>query len=201
MLAVKDSAYFTAGSRYSYSNSGYVLLGIIVARASGLPFPGFLNSRIFTPLGMTSTVAHIEGADKVPRRAYGYTPRGGSFVPRDQSVTSATLGDGGIYSNVDDLTRWDHALDAATLVDSATLRLATTPPTLPGGAATEYGFGWFVDTYRGARRWRHTGETSGFRNAILRFPERRLTVIVLTNRSSGEPQAIAEHIADRLLFR
>jgi len=201
LVASKDSVYFPAGTQYRYSNSGYVLLGMIVARASGMPLPAFLRTRIFTPLAMNATVMHVEGSDTVPRRGYGYSPRGGSFVQTDQSVTSATLCDGGIYSNVDDLARWDQALERNTLVDSATMRLATTPPQLPAGAVTEYGFGWFVDQYRGLKRWRHTGETSGFRNAILRFPDRRLTIVILTNRSSGEPQAIAERIADRLLFR
>jgi CubicO group peptidase (beta-lactamase class C family) len=203
LLASKDSLYFPAGSQYRYSNSGYVLLGVIVARVSGMSFPEFLRTRIFQPLGMRATVAHVERSDTVPRRAYGYSPRGGAFVQTDQSVTSATLGDGGIYTNVDDMTRWDQALSGGDtpLVDAATLELATTPPQLPAGADTQYGFGWFVDRYRGEKRWRHTGETSGFRNAIQRFPGRRLTVIVLTNRSSGEPAAIAERIADRLLFR
>jgi len=194
LLGSKDSLYFPAGSQYRYSNSGYVLLGLIVARVSGTTFPEFLQSRIFRPLGMSASVAHVEGSDTVPRRAYGYSPRGGTFVPTDQSVTSATLGDGGIYTNVDDMVRWDQALYGDTaLVDVA--------PQLPGGADTTYAFGWFVDGYRGEKRWRHTGETSGFRNAIQRFPHRRLTIIVLTNRSSGEPAAIVERIADRLLFR
>ncbi len=201
LMASKDSLYFEAGSEYRYSNSGYVLLGMIVVRASGMTLPDFLRARIFEPLAMHASVAHVEGADTVPRRAYGYSPSGGAFVQTDQSVTSATLGDGGIYTNIDDMTRWDQALYATQLVDAAALRLATTPPELPRGAATRYGFGWFVDSYRGERRWRHTGETSGFRNAIQRFPGRRLTVVVLTNRSSGEPAAIAERIADRLLFR
>lgn len=201
MLAARDSVYFPAGARYRYSNSSYVLLGLIVERASGLSFAEFLARRIFTPLGMASTVAHVEGNDTIAHRAYGYSPRAGGFVETDQSVTSATLGDGGIYSNVDDLARWDRALSGTALVDAAALELATTPPALPGDSVTEYGFGWFVDAYRGERRWRHTGETSGFRNAIQRFPGRHLTVVVLTNRSSGEPGAIAERIADRLLFR
>jgi len=194
LLASKDSLFFPAGTRYRYSNSGYVLLGTIVERVSGMAFPDFLQARIFQPLGMSASVAHVEGSDTVPRRAYGYSPRGGTFVPTDQSVTSATLGDGGIYTNVDDMVRWDRALYGDTaLVDAA--------PQLPGGADTEYAFGWFVDRYRGEKRWRHTGETSGFRNAIQRFPRRRLTIIVLTNRSSGEPGAVVERIADRLLFR
>ena len=201
LLGSKDSLYFTAGSEYRYSNSGYVLLGMIVARASGMTLPEFLRARIFEPLGMHASVVHVEGSDTVPHRAYGYSPKGGTFVQTDQSVTSATLGDGGIYSNIDDLMRWDQALYTTQLVDRATLQLATTPPELPGAATTQYGFGWFVDSYRGENRWRHTGETSGFRNAIQRFPGRRLTVVVLTNRSTGEPAAIAERIADRLLFR
>lgn len=204
LLARKDTLYFPAGSAYRYSNSGYVLLGLIVERVSGVPFPAFLHARIFAPLGMTASVAHVEGADTVPHRAYGYSPHDGSagFVATDQSVTSATLGDGGIYTNVDDLVRWDQALYGEELVDAATLRIATTPPALPGGrgAETQYGFGWFVDRYRNERRWRHTGETSGFRNAIQRFPDRRFTVIVLTNRNGGAPAAIAERIADALLF-
>jgi CubicO group peptidase (beta-lactamase class C family) len=201
LLASKDSLYAAPGTAYRYSNSGYVLLGIIVARVSGMPVPDFLRARIFGPLGMTATVAHVEGSDTVPHRAYGYSPRGGGFEQTDQSVTSATLGDGGIYTNVDDMTRWDRALSETTLVDAAMMQLATTPPVLPRGAPTEYGFGWFIDSYRGEMRWRHTGETSGFHNAILRFPARHFTVIVLTNRSSGEPDAIAERIADRYLFR
>jgi len=203
LLAAKDSLYFRPGTEYRYSNSGYVLLGLIVNRVSGMAFPDFLRTRIFAPLGMSATVAHLEGRDTVPHRAIGYSPRGGEFVETDQSVTSATLGDGGIYTNVDDMVRWDQALygGSTALVDSATLTIATTPPALPGGASTEYGFGWFIDTYRGLPRWRHTGETSGFRNAIQRFPERRFTVIILTNRSSGEPGAIAERIVDRLLLR
>jgi len=191
LLARKDTLYFPAGSTYRYSNSGYVLLGLIVERVSGVSFPEFLRARIFAPLGMTASVAHVEGVDTVPHRAYGYSPAAAGFTQTDQSVTSATLGDGGIYTNVDDLVRWDQALYGEGLVDSATLRLAIVPP---------YSFGWFVDTYRNERRWRHTGETSGFRNAIQRFPDRRFTVIVLTNRNGGEPAAIAERIADALLF-
>ena len=200
LVASRDSLSTPPGVAYRYSNSGYVLLGIIVARVSGMPFPEFLRTQVFAPLGMKSSVAHVEGTDTVPHRAYGYAPRSGSFVQTDQSVTSATLGDGGIYSNVDDLVLWDRALSGETFIDRASLAEATTPPVLPGGPS-EYGFGWFVDRYRGEQRWRHTGETSGFRSAIMRFPERWLTIVILTNRSSGEPQAIGERIADRFLFR
>ena len=197
LLARKDTVYFPPGSAYRYSNSGYVLLGLIVERVSGLAFPAYLREHTFAPLGMTGSVAHVEGMDTVPHRAYGYSPDAGGFKATDQSVTSATLGDGGIYTNVDDLVRWDRMLYS---LPPATLTAMTTPPVLTGGGESQYGFGWFVDSYRGERRWRHTGETSGFRNAIQRFPGRRFTVIVLTNRNGGEPAAIAERIADQLLF-
>lgn len=199
LLAAHDSVYFPAGTRYRYSNSGYCLLALVVERVSGTPFAGFLQERIFSRLGMAGTVAHRDGVDTVPRRAYGYAPDSGGFRPSDQSVTSATLGDGGVYTSVEDLVRWDRALYTNELVDQAALRLATTPPALPGDS-TQYGFGWFVDAYRGVRRWRHTGETSGFRNAIQRYPERRFTVIVLTNRNGGDPATAAERITDLLLF-
>lgn len=199
LLASRDSVYFPAGTKYRYSNSGYCLLALVVERVSGMAFADFLRQRIFAPLGMTRTLAHLAGRDTVPERAFGYTPDSGRFVPSDQSVTSATLGDGGVYTSVDDLVHWDQALYDERLVDRATLTLATSPPVLPGDS-TQYGFGWFVDTYRGRRRWRHNGETSGFTNAIQRFPERRTTIIVLTNRNGGTPWTIAERIADLVLF-
>ena len=199
LLSARDSMNFAPGTHYRYSNSGYCLLALVVERVSGMPFPRFLHERIFAPLGMTSSVAHQDGIDTVPNRAYGFTPDSGRFLPTDQSVTSATLGDGGVYTSALDLVRWDQALYPGGLLDSATLVQATTPPALPSDS-TQYGFGWFIDAYRGVRRWRHTGETSGFRNAIQRFPDRRFTVIILTNRNGGDPATIAERIADQLLF-
>lgn len=199
LLSARDSMNFAPGTRYQYSNSGYCLLALVVERIAKQPFARFLHDRIFAPLAMTSSVAHQDGVDTVPNRAYGYTPDSGRFRPTDQSVTSATLGDGGVYTSVLDLVHWDQALYPGGLMDSATSVQATTPPVLPGDS-TQYGFGWFIDTYKSVRRWRHTGETSGFRNAIQRFPERRFTVIILTNRNGGDPASIAERIADQLLF-
>ena len=199
LLSARDSMNFAPGTHYRYSNSGYCLLALIVERVSKMPFARFLHARIFAPLGMTASVAHQDGIDTVPNRAYGYTPDSGRFLPTDQSVTSATLGDGGVYTSVEDLVHWDHALYPGALMDSATMAQATTPPALPNDS-TQYGFGWFIDTYRGVRRWRHTGETSGFRNAIQRYPDRHFTVIILTNRNGGDPATIAERITDQLLF-
>lgn len=110
LLSRQDRLNFAPGTQYRYSNSGYALLALIVGRASGQDFAAFLQQRIFRPLGMTHTVAHQDGVDTVAARAYGYSRIDGRWQRTDQSTTSAVLGDGGIYSSLDDLARWDAAL-------------------------------------------------------------------------------------------
>jgi len=195
LLQRADSLYFVPGSAYRYSNSGYALLALIVEQASGQPFARFLKERIFTPAGMDATVAFEAGVSSVTSRAFGYTVRGSEALPSDQSSTSAVLGDGGIYSSLRDLTAWDRALDAGTVLRASELRDAWTPMTLTDGTVTRYGFGWFVDRENGTLRLSHHGETSGFTNFILKYPERRLTVIVLTNRRGGVPWDLAARVA------
>ena len=129
-----DTLNFAPGSAYHYSNSAYVLLGLIVQHVSGMPFPKFLHDRIFAPLHMDSTVAYVKGASTVPERAYGYTgDSSGHFTRTDQSSTSATLGDGGIYTSVADMEKWSNALDHATLVDAAAMDEAWSPTMLDDG--------------------------------------------------------------------
>ncbi len=199
ILANTDSTYFPPGSAFRYSNSGYALLSLVVERASGQRFAAFLHDRIFEPLGMVGTVAFEDGISTVPNRAYGHTIAEGHIMRTDQSPTSAVLGDGGVYSSVDDLVKWEDALARGLLLDGALWREATTPARLADGSATEYGFGWRIDRYQGRLRHWHNGETRGFTNAIMRFPDDRLTIVVLTNRSDSEPWGIAERIADLFL--
>ena len=191
-----DTLNFAPGSAYHYSNSAYVLLGLIVAHASGMPFPKFLHDRIFASLHMDSTVAYVKGTSTVPNRAYGYTgDSSGHFSRTDQSSTSATLGDGGIYTSVTDMVKWNDALDHSTLVDAATMHEAWSPTKLTTGKESGYGYGWFVATVNGELQLRHHGESTGFTNAILKYPQRKLTVIVLTNRTGGGPWDMADRIA------
>ena len=182
LLEDQDRTYFPPGTAYRYSNSGYALLALIVERASGRPFAEFLRRRIFQPLGMAGTVAQQEGISTVGHRAFGHSDVNGSWVRTDQSQTSAVLGDGGIYSSIDDLAKWDAALDDGRLLSAESRRLAFTPAMPTDNPAVEYGFGWRIT---GDSLW-HSGETMGFRNVIVRFPERRLAVIVLTNRDDPE---------------
>ena len=191
LLESHDRTYFAPGSGYRYSNSGYALLALIVERASGQSFASFLRDRIFLPLGMHETVAFEQGVSTVANRAYGYSETQGTWVRTDQSPTSAVLGDGGIYSSIDDLARWDAALYDDRLLAAESRRLAFAPATPTEDPEVEYGFGWRIT---GETLW-HSGETIGFRNVIVRYPRRRLTVVVLSNRDGPEPYETARAIA------
>ncbi len=195
LLQRTDSTYFPVGSAYRYSNSGYAVLALIVETMSGQPYATFLRQRIFTPLGMNATVAYEAGVSTVEKRAFGYSVRSTGVVRTDQSSTSAVLGDGGVYSSIRDLITWDRALDDGRLLTREELGLAWTPARLADGTTTRYGFGWFTEREGGALRLSHHGETSGFTNFILKYPERRLTVIVLTNRRGGTPWDLAASVA------
>jgi CubicO group peptidase (beta-lactamase class C family) len=109
LLKQQSSGKFLSGASWAYSNSGYVVLGLVAAKVSGKPFEQVLHDRIFEPLNMRRTVAYVNGKNSVPHRAYGHTKQGGQFIETDQSSTSATLGDGGIYSDLADLAKWDEA--------------------------------------------------------------------------------------------
>ena len=191
LLESEDSAYFKPGTSYRYSNSGYALLALIVERASEKSFATFLHDRIFQPLGMTNTVAYEEGVSTVPNRAFGYTNKSGTWTRKDQSLSSAVLGDGGIYSSIDDLAKWDAALYDSRLLSNESRRLAFSAHTSTDKPDVKYGFGWRIT---GESLW-HSGETSGFRNVIVRYPSRRLTMLILTNRDDSAPYETALAIA------
>jgi CubicO group peptidase (beta-lactamase class C family) len=191
LLEAQNRTYFPPGSAYRYSDSGYALLALIVARVSGGDFASFLRQRIFLPLNMRNTVAYEAGISSVAQRAFGYSLEGGTWVRTDQSLTSSVLGDGGVYSSIDDLERWDAALYGTRLLKPEWLRLAFAPQVATDDPNVSYACGWRVT---GETVW-HSGETLGFRNVIVRWPARHLTVVVLTNRNDPEPYALALSIA------
>lgn len=202
ILKARKGGWFVPGTLWRYSNSGYVVLGLIVAKVSGRPFPAFLKERVFLPLKMTGTVAHVRGRSTVADRAFGYARDGGRWRFADQSPTSATLGDGGVYSSLYNLSLWDEALRRHLLLTEEEMRPALKPvrvpgkgPTGPDGRPADYGFGWFLDPWQGHPRMWHYGETSGFRTAIHRFTADGLTVIVLANRTDVDASALAVKIA------
>jgi CubicO group peptidase (beta-lactamase class C family) len=194
VLEKQPAGKFAPGSKYEYSNSGYVVLGLIVEKVSGKSYPQFLHERIFAPLHMENTVVFVNGVNEVPNRAYGFNKEADKLVEGDQSPTSATLGDGGIYSNLADLAKWDDGLERHTLLSEREMSEAVKP-----GPLKPYGFGWFLDSYQGHARMYHTGGTSGFRTVIERFTDDKVTVIVLCNRTDLDPEKLALAAADIVL--
>ena len=192
LLEREPRLYFAPGSAYRYSNGAYALLALVVERAAGMAYPDFLRERIFRPLNMHDTLAFVEGGPAVPHRAFGYSEIDGHWQRTDQSSTSAVLGDGGIYSTIDDLARWDAALYDDRLLSDASRALAFGPQVEVTGEGYEahYGFGWRIT---GETAW-HSGETIGFRNVIVRWPQRHLTVVLLSNRNDPEPYRTALEI-------
>ncbi len=190
LLEPHDRTLFPPGSAYRYSNSGYALLALVVAKASGRGFPAFLRENIFLPLGMDATLARVDEGPAVAHRAYGHGFDGAAWHRTDQSPTSAVLGDGGIYSSIDDLAKWEAALHDDRLLSAESRRLAFAPHVATDDPAVHYGYGWRVT---GDTLW-HSGETIGFRNVVVRWPARRLAVVVLTNRDDPEPYGLALRI-------
>jgi CubicO group peptidase (beta-lactamase class C family) len=170
---------FAPGDSWSYANTAYNLLGFIIEAASGRPYWQFVSERIFRPLGMLAT------GDRDPRhvirnRANGYEWQQGTLVGRDYDLTDV-FSAGAIVSTVLDLAKWDAALYDERLLKRASLAQIWTPVRLNDGSTYPYGFGWYVESFRGARRLRHNGQTAGFAAAIARYADARLTFIVLTN--------------------
>ena len=196
LLQQQTKTVFAPGSQWRYSNGGYALLALIVEKVSGQTYPRFLHDNLFAPAGMKNTLAYEKGVSTVPNRAYGYRVAAGFSPPNpwrrtDQSLTSAVLGDGGIYSSVDDLTRWYAWLDKNPLYADASSPHAKTPD-------ASYGYGWYVGEKRGRRAIWHDGESISFRNFVLRLPADGLTVIILTNRHDGDPLELALDVTDSL---
>jgi len=164
---------------------------------------------------MSHTLAFEKGTNQVTYRAYGHARINSEWTETDQSSTSATLGDGGIYSSVEDLAKWDAALARHTLLSEAEMQPALTPVNISSAAqivlpddATEamkrnatvsYGFGWFLDPYHGHRRMWHYGDTVGFHTYVERFPDDDVTIIVLCNRSDLNPESLAAQVANIFL--
>jgi CubicO group peptidase (beta-lactamase class C family) len=216
LLKKETNGKFRPGTSWSYSNSGYVVLGLVVAKVSGKSYGEFLHSRIFAPLEMDDSVVFQKGKNEVVNRAFGHSKEIGASKETDQSPTSATLGDGGIYSNLEDLAKWDHAIGNHTLLSEKEMSPALAPVRLADGSEphwpseasddnrhpgkpVSYGFGWFLDPYQGHQRMWHTGSTMGFRTVIERFLNDHLTIIVLSNRTDLDPEKLSLEVADLFL--
>jgi CubicO group peptidase (beta-lactamase class C family) len=188
---------FPPGEKWSYSNTGYVLLGILIRKVTGEFYGDFLHDRIFKPLEMNSTRI-ISEADIIPNRSSGYRLEKGDLKNQEWvSPALNTTADGALYTNVLDMARWDAALYTEKLVKKATLDQIWTPVRLNSGKTSPYGFGWGVTQLNGHRLMEHEGAWQGFTTQISRYVDDRLTIVVLTNLDSehSDPGKIAHNIA------
>jgi CubicO group peptidase (beta-lactamase class C family) len=186
---------FVPGSRWAYSNAGYVLLGALVKRVSGRFYGDILAERVFGPLGM-KTARVISDTDIVMNRAAGYELKDG--VLKNQDWVSATLNataDGSLYLALPDYLAWDRGLRAGRILKPESWKQVYTPVTLASGKTYPYGFGWGVDTLNGQTVYSHGGSWQGFRSSIARYLGSDLTVVVLANLAQASTEAMGDHIA------
>lgn len=185
MLNSQDTTYFEPGTRFRYSNSAYCLMTLIVERVSGLSYPAFIEQRIFTPLGMSSSRVY-EGRAQIPQRAMGYaTNKQGKIIFSDQSLTSATKGDGGVYTSLTDYALWSAALRNNTLINlSAVSRRLNFK--IDEVAESYYNAGWFLDTAASDATFFHSGSTCGFSTFSIQIPERQVSIVYFSNLANND---------------
>jgi CubicO group peptidase (beta-lactamase class C family) len=188
---------YPPGTRFSYSNIGFLTLGILIHQVTGEFYGDFLKVRIFKPLGM-STARIISEADIIPNRAAGYLLVDGQL--RNQTWVSPTVNttaDGSLYFSILDLAKWDAALDTEKLLKQSSLQQVWTIAKLRDGKPNSghYGYGWFIESRNGQHIVEHEGHWQGFATQISRYVDTGLTVVVLTNLDSAKPQRIADRVA------
>ncbi|MBX3147498.1 MAG: beta-lactamase family protein [Gemmatimonadales bacterium] len=197
LISRQRSLDFAPGSRYSYSNSGYILMAEIVKRATGMSLRQYAEAKMFGPLGMRRTHFHDDNSVIVPGRAESYDRRAEGY--RAIRSSYALVGDGGLLSSIDDLLQWDNNFYQNRLGGGqALIDRVQTPGGLDSAKAT-YAFGLVPGTYRGLATVAHGGAMFGFRTNLVRFPSERLTVAVLCNDGSANPTALTNQVADLYL--
>lgn len=193
---------FPPGERFLYSNTGYFLLGEIVRRVAGMPMSRFARERIFAPLGMSSTMFMDDRLAVIPHRAESYHPREDGAGGYQLSISLMdNVGDGGVYTTVEDLARWDANFYHNTLGARKPefLEQMQKVGTLSNGQPLGYASGLFIGEHRGHKMVSHAGGWRGFRTEFARFPEHKLTVICLANVSAVHSTALALRVADLYL--
>ena len=198
MIARQEELNFAPGARFLYSNSGYFLLSQVVARATGKSLRQTADELIFAPLGMHRTHFHDAHRELVRHRAEGYAPNGaGGF--RISRTTLEMVGDGGVFTNVEDLLLWDRNFYEPKVGGRKFLALLHATGTLADGKKLDYAAGLRVSKYRGLRTVSHGGAFVGYRADMLRFPEHKVTIVCLANVNSANPSRLCRAVADRVL--
>jgi len=187
---------FPTGTSWAYSNSNFALLGWVLEKATGKSYADLISERILKPLAMDHT--RLENVnDVIPRRAHGYLPGGpGAGLVRVEGGKASIQADGALVSNIDDLVKWDAALQSRKLLSAASYDLLWTGGRLNSGRTYPYGMGWFLSSPGSVPVVYHPGADAGFSSCITRYTSAHTTVIVLTNLYGGTAEATARHIAE-----
>ncbi|HYO75165.1 MAG TPA: serine hydrolase domain-containing protein [Thermoanaerobaculia bacterium] len=193
-IARQKALNFAPGEEHLYSNSGYYVLGQLVARVSGMSLRKYAAQKIFEPLGMTNTHFHDDPTEVVRHRAIGYAPAGSGYTIEMSNYH--VVGDGGLYTTTEDLAKWDAnfydpVVGGATFLESLHRR-----GKLASGEELNYASALVHGTHSGHRTVSHGGSWAGYRADMLRFPEKKLTVIALSNVASADPSTLARSVAD-----
>lgn len=185
---------FKPGTRFSYSNSGYYLLGYIIGKVTGKTYQEYMQEQLFKPLEMSHTYFEKDGM-VIPGRVYGYRTEGTTVKNSDFWSASIKYAAGGMCANVDDLLKWHKALYANKILKEETFKKAVTPYHLLDGTATRYGYGWYINTYNGIRSVEHPGALPGFQARQIYYPDDQVFVVVLTNNGSASMDELTNRIS------
>ena len=196
LVARQKSLNFNPGDEFLYSNTGYALLSIVVHRASGETLRDFARERIFDRLGMWSTEFRDDHTQLIPQRALGYQPSGATYKISQPEFD--VVGDGGVYSTVEDLAKWDANFRSGKVGGKSAIALLQAPGHLNDGQAIPYGFALTIGQFHGVKTIAHHGAYGGYRSTLLRFPDKDLSVITLCN-TAAAPSTLAEHVGAVLL--
>jgi len=176
---------YAPGSKYSYSNSNYVLLGYIIQLVSGQDYHQYLKDHILTPAGLRHT-GYAEERTIIPGRVQGYMRNRGFFENTDYQTLSMGFACGDLLSNTEDLYRWNNLVVSNSLISRSSVDKAFSPYKQTDGTFSKYGYGWFIDTSYGHRCIHHEGQVSGFIALEMYFPAEDIYIAILTNVKSGE---------------
>jgi CubicO group peptidase (beta-lactamase class C family) len=189
---------FDPGAEYNYSNTGYVLLGVVVQRVTGKSLRQYAAEQIFGPLGMTHTHFHDDHNEPVPGRVIAYAPTK-SGVWKVDVWANDIVGQGGLMTTIEDLQKWDENFYTGKVGGAAFLARQLQQGVLNDGTKIAYAFGLEVGEYRGLRLVEHSGSTGGYRTDIARFPAQHTSIATMCNVSTADTPALAHEVADAVL--
>jgi CubicO group peptidase (beta-lactamase class C family) len=174
---------------------------MIAEVVSQKPFHEFMADEVFAPLGMHGTLVYQRGLNQVQHRAFGHEGKDNQWIREDQSVTSATRGDGVVYTSLEDYEKWLRSLAARKLLSDQSHRAMFAAQAKTDRGESHYGYGWFIDEYRGEQRIHHNGDSRGFRICSQTFPDRRAAVVLQFNSEVEEDMTkVGERLANVLIF-